>query len=134
MADSAHAHHLPESGHSDASSLKILLGIVMHKIPAAIALVALLTSLSKSKKRAIILLLIFALASPVGLIVSEYLSTQEIVHGHYLEIFFAIVAGSFLQISTTIFIETDPNHRLDWQKFGVSVLGAGMAVIAQLFI
>ena len=134
MADSVHANHMPEIGHGDNGSLKILLGIVMHKIPAAIALVAMLTSLVKSKTKAMLLLLIFALASPLGLIVSEILSENEIVQADYLLIFFAVVAGSFLQISTTIFIESDPNHRLDWQKFGVSVLGAGMAVLAQLFI
>jgi hypothetical protein len=47
-------------------------------------------------------------------------------------IFFAIVAGSFLQISTTIFIESDPNHKLDWRRFSISLLGAGAAVLAQL--
>lgn len=134
MTDSMHQHHLSEGGHNDGSSFKILLGIVMHKIPAAIALVALLSSLIKSKTKALALLMVFALASPLGLIVSDYLSNQEILHGENLQIFFAIVAGSFLQISTTIFIESDPNHKLDWQKFGVSVIGAGMAVIAQIFI
>ncbi len=134
MTDSMHQHHLSEGDHEDGSSFKILLGIVMHKIPAAIALVALLTSLVKSKIKATVLLLIFALASPAGLIASDYLSNQQIVNPENMQIFFAIVAGSFLQISTTIFIESDPNHKLDWRKFGVSVLGAGMAVIAQIFI
>jgi len=134
MTDSLHAHHTDLEGDVASSSSKILLGIVMHKIPAAVALMALLTAMVKSKTKAFILLIIFALASPLGLIVSDTLSHREIINAEYLEIFFAVVAGSFLQISTTIFIESDPNHKLDWQKFSISVLGAGMAVIAQLFI
>ncbi len=53
---------------------------------------------------------------------------------NYLIIFFAIVTGGFLQIATTIFIETDPHHKLNWQRFLVSLSGAAAAVLAQLSI
>lgn len=134
MGDSVHIYHMPELDIEDGSSPKILLGIVMHKIPAAIALMALLLAAFKSKTKAMLLLLVFALASPAGLLIAEFLSHENVLSGEDLTIFFAVVAGGFLQISTTIFIESDPNHKLNWRKFGVSILGAGLAVIAQLFI
>lgn len=134
MTDSVHINHMEGPQMADGSSPKILLGIVMHKIPATIALMALLLGTFKSKPRAFVMLLIFALASPLGLITADFLSHQSFLSQDNLTVFFAIVAGGFLQISTTIFIESDPQHKLNWQRFGVAVLGAGMAVIAQLFI
>ncbi len=133
MTDSFHSHHAPDSVHGHGGSPKILLGIVMHKIPAAVALMALLIFQLKNKAKALLLLLIFALSSPLGLFFSEYFSQHDTLPENYLIVFFAIVTGSFLQISTTIFIETDPHHKLDWQKLAISILGAGSAVVAQLF-
>jgi len=134
VSNSVHIHHISEVASGERSSSKILIGIIMHKIPAAIALMTLLSATISNKNVIVLLLVLFALASPAGLMVSEYLSHSELISGNYLEIFFAIVAGSFLQISTTIFIESDPQHKLNWQRFGIAVLGAGMAVVAQIFI
>ena len=134
VTDSIHSNHSPESLYAHGGSPKILLGIVMHKIPAAIALMALLLHKISNKVRAYSLLLIFALASPLGLFTSEFLSHGDLLPANYLIIFFAMVAGSFLQISTTIFIETDPSHKLNWQRFSISVFGAVCAVLAQLII
>lgn len=134
MTDSIHSNHPHDSIYGHDSSPKILLGIVMHKIPAAFALMALLIAKIKNMQKALLLMFVFALASPLGLFFSDYFSHEVGANSTYLIIFFAIVAGSFLQISTTIFIETDPNHRLDWKRFSVSVLGALSAVLAQLAI
>ena len=95
---------------------------------------ALLVAQLKNKYKAFGLLFIFAISSPLGLITSEYFSHSNLLPEKYLIIFFAVVAGSFLQISTTIFIESDPHHKLDWKRFSVSLLGAGAAVLAQLMI
>lgn len=134
LTDSLHSNHAPDSVYAHGSSPKILLGIVMHKIPAAVALMALLLFKLPNKVQAYSLLLIFALASPLGLFTSEFLSHGQLLPENYMIIFFAVVAGSFLQISTTIFIETDPNHKLNWQRFGISVFGALCAVLAQVLI
>jgi len=134
LTDSLHSNHTPDSVYSHGSSPKILLGIVMHKIPASLALMALLVAQLKNKYKAFGLLFIFAISSPLGLITSEYFSHSNLLPEKYLIIFFAVVAGSFLQISTTIFIESDPHHKLDWKRFSVSLLGAGAAVLAQLMI
>lgn len=134
MTDSIHSNHTPDSVYSHGSSPKILLGIVMHKIPAAFALMALLMSQMKNTIKGVLLMLIFALASPIGLLFSEFLGHSDLLPERYLIIFFAIVAGSFLQISTTIFIESDPHHKLNWKRFSISILGALAAVLAQLAI
>ena len=134
LTDSLHSHHVTDAEHAQSSSPKILLGIIMHKIPAAIALMALLLYKMSSKTKAYMLILVFALASPLGLFTGEFLSNGHVLPEKYMIIFFAVVAGSFLQISTTIFIETDPNHKLNWQRFGVSVFGAMSAVLAQVLI
>ena len=132
MTDSFHSHHVQDALDSHGSSSKILLGIVMHKIPASFALMALFVIELKSRTKAFLLLLVFALSSPLGLIISEYFSHSEILPPHYMTIFFAIVTGGFLQISTTIFIEANPHHKMDWRRFGISLLGASAAVVAQL--
>ena len=132
MTDSLHDNHVTDSVYSHGSTSKILLGIVMHKVPAAFALMTLLMIKLQNKVKALLLLVVFAISSPLGLLFSEYLSHSATLPKDYMIIFFAVVTGSFLQISTTIFIETDPHHRLDMRKLLISLLGAGAAVVAQL--
>ena len=134
LTDHIHAHHTSFHHSEDRGTFKILLGIMMHKIPAAIALMALLAAQYKNRMRAFLLVTIFALASPMGLVASNYMSHLDGINSNYLTIFFAIVAGSFLQISTTIFIESDPQHRLNWKNYSVALIGALAAVLAQVFI
>lgn len=134
MTDAIHAGHQAEKIYLDGSSPKILLGIVMHKIPAALALMSLLMAQMASRNKALLLLMIFALASPMGLFLADYFSENALLPAESLQIFFAIVAGSFLQISTTIFIESDPKHHFKWNKFSIAVLGAIVAVAAQFLI
>lgn len=134
LTDSLHSNHAPDSVYSHGSSPKILLGIVMHKIPAAMALTALLVSQLKNKTKAFLLLIVFAISSPLGLLTSEFFSHSSVLNSEYMIVFFAVVAGGFLQISTTIFIETDPSHKLNWKRFSISILGALSAVMAQMLI
>ena len=44
------------------------------------------------------------------------------------EIIFALVAGSFLHISTTIFFETSPNHKIDLRYWLIMSLGCLLAI------
>lgn len=134
MTDAIHAGHHVEKNYLDGSSPKILLGIVMHKIPAALALMSLLITQIPSQKKALLLLMIFALASPFGLFMANYFSENALLPADSLQVFFAVVAGSFLQISTTIFIESDPKHHFKWNKFSISLLGAIVAVATQFLI
>ena len=119
----SHVHHTQGTS-------PLLLGVVLHKIPAAFALVTVLINLIGKKKR-IFYLMLFALASPLGLWVSSYLNQTNLLTQESFMILFAIVGGSFLHISTTIFFESSPGHQWHIKKFLLSLLGAILAVLVE---
>ncbi len=108
----------------------VLLGIVMHKGPAAFALAAVLSS-SLSKKWTLILLTLFALASPMGMFSSSFLFENGILQKEGIGMLYGLVVGGFLHISTTIFFESSPHHTFHWNKLLVSFLAAGMAIASE---
>lgn len=113
--------------HEKHESYSLLLGIVLHKVPAAFALMATMQGLGK---RAIYLLLLFSLASPIGLVLSDFVLLSE----DAVLMIFAIVCGSFLHISTTIFVEASPEHHLGLNKILISILGALLAIAVEYLI
>lgn len=122
-----HNHH-----HDDTQSL--LFGLVLHKMPEAFALMSVLVYRLERKYIALILLLIFSAASPAGMMMSNIMFTNETLSGEIFPILFAIVAGNFLYISTTIFFETSPNHQFKANKLIVSILGAAAAITAEYLL
>lgn len=113
--------------HEKHESYSLLIGIVLHKMPAAFALMA---TMSGMGRRSVYLLLLFSISSPIGLVLSEYLLVNE----ESILIMFAIVCGSFLHISTTIFVESSPNHHFGAKKILISILGALLAVLAESLV
>jgi hypothetical protein len=113
--------------HEKHESYSLLVGIVLHKAPAAFALMVTLQDLGK---KAIFLLLLFSLASPLGLYLGDFLELTDDI----LLILFAIVCGSFLHISTTIFVETSPNHSFGPKKILISLLAAFLAITIEFLI
>ena len=113
---------------SSNSTFPLLMGIVLHKIPAAFAMMTVLLCQYKRLKWPMIYLIVFALASPFGVFFSET------VHlGHEAgEILFALVSGSFLHISTTIVFEADSGHKFNISRIGISILGAVVAILVQV--
>ena len=122
-----------ESGiHPELGSTQILIGISIHKMPAAFALMSVLVCQFDSKRIPLIALIIFSLATPLGLITSSQMHSQEIITSSLLQVIFAIVAGNFLYISTTIFYESSPGHGFQPGRFLVSLFGGGLAVLLEL--
>lgn len=113
-------------------SESLLFGVVLHKVPAAFALMSVLTCQFESNKFRITLLGLFAIASPLGLITGSYLEPMDIMSSTSINLLFAFVAGNFLHISTTIFIESSPEHSWNSKRLFISVLGATAAVLAEL--
>ncbi len=111
----------------------LLIGIILHKIPAAIALMSVLNTNVKSKKILIILLAIFSLASPVGLIFSDLMNKYSLISEEGFLIIFALVSGNFLHISTTLYFESSPDHSFHKKKIFISLLGALMALMVEFF-
>ena len=110
--------------HEEHESYSLLIGILLHKVPAAFALMATLTGMGK---RAIYLLLLFSISSPLGLLVSDFVLVSE----ESLLIMLAIVSGNFLHIATTIFVESSPNHHFGLSKILISIAGALFAILAE---
>lgn len=117
--------------HEKNESYSLLFGILLHKVPAAFALTATLRSGKIVTSSLWVILVIFSLSSPVGLLLSDQLLSLPSDHLLYL---FALVSGSFLHISTTIFVEFSPNHRFGFGKLLVSISGAALAIITEYLL
>lgn len=116
--------------HEQHDSHSLLLGIVFHKVPAAFALMAVITNGKKPLVQDWLLLLLFSISSPAGLLIANY---APALPQDMLLVLFAFVSGSFLHISTTIFVESSPNHQLGWRKVAISLCGALLAVGVEHF-
>lgn len=112
----------------------VLLGIALHRAPAAFALMTVLSAQLHSKTKALPHLVIFSLAAPAGLLISNYFVESKLLTETGLIYLYALVSGNFLHISTTIVFESSPEHRFNAWKLGVAVLGALLAVIAEYAI
>lgn len=106
----------------------ILLGIALHRAPAAFALMTVLAVQLHSRRKAIPYLIGFSLAAPIGLIISSYLASVEVISSTGLIYLYALVSGNFLHISTTIVFESTPGHKFDARKMAITVFGALVAV------
>ena len=112
----------------------ILLGIALHRAPAAFALMTVLASQLHSRTKALPHLVGFSLAAPAGLLLSTYLANHEIISTTGLVYLYALVSGNFLQISTTIVFESSPEHRFNAKKMAVATVGALLAVGVQYIL
>jgi zinc transporter ZupT len=112
----------------------ILLGIALHRAPAAFALMTVLTIQLGSKRKALPYLIAFSLAAPIGLFISSYFVETEVLSEAGLVYLYALVSGNFLHISTTIVFESSPEHRFNARKLAVAVVGALVAVLVEYII
>lgn len=124
-------HPAGHEGHAHDTNA-LLAGVVLHKMPAAFALMSVLMHRLHSRKLAIIMLSVFALASPLGLYLSDYMLGAGDGWDVFRSMVYPLVAGSFLHISTTIFIENSPEHNFNLHKLISSIIGASVAVLAEL--
>lgn len=111
--------------HVKEISSPYLLGIVFHNLPISFILGAFLLGKNTNKISWIIITL-FALASPLGLIFGAEFDVNLQPY------FMAIVSGIFLHISSVIIFESNKNHKMDWQKLLLVVTGVGLALINHL--
>ncbi|MCU0317794.1 MAG: ZIP family metal transporter [Amoebophilaceae bacterium] len=125
----AHGHH-----HHGHGANGLLIGILLHKIPESFVLASILGKLTNRKRTVIVCLLIFALASPMGLLGIGHFNQQQLLSGHGSLALWGIVSGSFMHIASTILAEASPCHRPNVRKFIASLLGAGLAVICEFVL
>lgn len=120
-------HH----GHAHSSDNPLLLGIILHKAPAAFALTALLLTSGYRKSIVIACLILFATMSPLGAGLAAWLGQSGWLGNGVQEQIIAFVIGSFLHIATTIIFETDgsASHHLPWRKLLLIGLGLALAIL-----
>lgn len=117
-----HAHHGHLIGeHQDS----LLLGIILHQFPVAIALMTLLRKSQLSSSTSWLLLLLFGIMTPAGMLTGFALQLNEPFE--YMDILLAIVVGMFLHISTTIIFETNENHHFNLAKLSAILMGVGLS-------
>lgn len=120
----AHTHdHDHLIGHHHNS---LLLGIILHQLPVAIALMTLLRQSLIKSSTSWILLIAFGLMTPLGLIFGTLIPMDSSIP--FMDILLALVVGMFLHISTTIIFETNENHRFNLAKLTAILLGVGLSV------
>lgn len=105
--------HEVQHGHSHSHN-HLLYGIILHHIPAAFALVMLMT-VTKLKKSVIWLcLVLFAAMSPIGAAVAGTVTFSEQLQVKII----SFVIGALLHISTVILFEMDStnHHYISWKK------------------
>jgi len=107
----------------------LMWGVLMHKVPEAFALVSVLAC-EMSRRQALVMLMLFALASPVGLWINQSMLDAGRLSPAALSGLFAVVCGSFLHISTTIVFESSSDHRFNARKLAMAVLGSLVALVA----
>lgn len=122
-----HMHH----GHG---SQDLLMGIVLHKLPAAFVMVSVLKSIGSSKKFLFVTLLIFALSSPLGQVLGTSVVKAFDDQAEWVHYLTAFVAGNFLHISTTIFLESSSDHSINWKKMLAVLAGASLALLTFMLL
>jgi len=114
---------LHEMGNSITPYLE---GILVHNIPISFVMGVFLLQSHFNKKMGVVIILLFALASPLGMWLAEFLNPDYQIY------FLAIVSGIFLHISSVIIFENDKSHKLDLKKIFFVLLGIGIAYTAHI--
>lgn len=108
----------PVSHHKD-----LAVGIAIHHLPIAIILTTFFINASLDKKAIFFFMITFAIMTPLGTIVSDYL---PILNVYYTEIT-AIVIGILFHISSTIIFESSEGHKFNIAKVSMIVVGIALA-------
>lgn len=117
---------IPLSHETDIFS-PYLMGIIFHNIPISFVLGSFLSTSKYYSTKFWLIISLFALASPLGIFVGQYFSPDLKVY------FLAVVGGIFLHISSVIIFESNKNHKMEWMKIFLVVVGIGLALIGHLF-
>lgn len=115
------------SYHNHLSAQSLLLGILFHQTPVAIALMTLLKGSGISNKKSWFILSSFALMTPLGLLFGKMAHTT--IDFISMNLLLAIVVGMFLHISTTIIFESSENHRFNFIKLLSIIIGVSLAIV-----
>lgn len=108
----------------------MVVGIAIHEIPASFSLSVLLASRWKNTSAVMLFLLLYALATPLGYISGVVVNNQAILSEKTSVIIAAIIAGTFLHISTTIVFENPRKKEGAGLKWGLIFAGLLVSYLA----
>ncbi|WP_338408362.1 ZIP family metal transporter [uncultured Flavobacterium sp.] len=101
----------------------LALGIAIHHLPIAIILTTFFINSHLNKKAIFVFMITFAIMTPLGTILSDYL---PILNDYYTEIT-AIVIGILFHISSTIIFESSEGHKFNIAKVSMILFGIALA-------
>ncbi|MBC7846485.1 MAG: ZIP family metal transporter [Flavobacterium sp.] len=101
----------------------LALGIAIHHLPIAIILTIFFINAKLDKKAIFAFMLTFAIMTPLGTIISDYL---PILNDYYTEIT-AVVIGILFHISSTIIFESSEGHKFNIAKVSMIIFGVVLA-------
>jgi zinc and cadmium transporter len=124
----------PSHAHVHGDHYTMLLGLILHKVPESFAFVFALGEYHFTRTQKMLLLTAFSLTSPLGMLFSNFVFDLQLLSENVFFALFAIVAGNFLYISTTIFFENSPDHKIKFSRLGFSLLGAAAACLSEFLL
>jgi len=101
-------------------------GVILHKIPEAIALKTIFNASGISRTKSWIFVGLFSLTAPLGLIFGESILSLLNIDPSWI---LGIAIGMFLHISTTIIFESSEGHKINVLKLVAIILGFGIGVL-----
>lgn len=110
-------------GHQCASGRMLLVSIVVHNYPVAIALLGMLLQSGMKRGRALGIIVLFASMAPLGMFISSHTALAN-----YTRELMALVIGIFMHISTTILFEASDVHRFNFPKLAAILFGTALGI------
>lgn len=101
----------------------LAIGIAIHHLPIAIILTTFFVNSNLNKKAIFLFMIAFAIMTPLGNLLSDYL---PILNAYYIPIT-AIVIGILFHISSTIIFESSEGHKFNIAKVSMIILGIALA-------
>lgn len=103
-----------------------LVGLLLHKAPIAFVLVSLLLAYELNKRLIWIALFIFSVLGPLGVWTGNFFESTA----NFLQASLAISVGIILHLSTTILLETNEEHTIEWRKLLPILFGILLSLIS----
>ena len=100
-----------------------LMGILFHNLPISFVLGSFLSQSKSYSTKFWLIVAVFALASPLGMMLGHYFDPAWKVY------FLAVVAGIFLHISSVIIFESNKHHKMDWSKIFFVIVGVLLGLL-----
>jgi zinc and cadmium transporter len=111
-----------------SGNIPFLTGVVLHKVPMAIALATVLLRSGVPSASSWLMLMLFALAAPLG--IGSGMLAGDWMDGHFLHRMLGLAIGMLLHIGTTIIFESAPDHRFNAARFVAVIVGVALAALA----